>query len=132
MLTNRLYAGVIHVQVFGVSRRGDFQPLVSEETFYRVQAILEGRVHVIEPHQRSRPDFPLKGLVRCEAYGRALTASWSKGRNGSLCVPPLLASVPRCQYQQIQTGKGCSSTNWKQLQPTAGYMRLVKEYVLRA
>ena len=38
MLTNRLYAGLIHVPEFGVSRRGDFEPLVSEETFDRVRA----------------------------------------------------------------------------------------------
>ena len=78
MLTNRLYAGFIHAQEFGVSRRGDFDPLVSEETFYRVQAVIEGRVQTTVPHKRSRLDFPLKGLVRCEACGRPLTASWSK------------------------------------------------------
>ena len=38
MLTNRLYAGFIHVPEFDISRAGDFEPLVSEEIFYRVQA----------------------------------------------------------------------------------------------
>src|SRR5438128_5611723 len=33
MLTNQLYAGFIHAPEFGVSRRGDFNPLGSEATF---------------------------------------------------------------------------------------------------
>ena len=131
MLTNRLYAGLINVQEFGVSRRGDFEPVVSEDTFYRVQAILEGRVQVTGPHQRSRPDFPLKGLVRCEACGRPLTASWSKGRNGRY-------AYYHCwrQCRAVNIGKatleGLFVDELKELQPTAGYMRLVRQHVLSA
>jgi hypothetical protein len=40
------------------------------------------RVVVAGPRQRNHPDFPLRGFVRCEACGRPLTGSWSKGRNG--------------------------------------------------
>src|SRR3954454_7629480 len=79
MLTNRLYAGFIDVPEFGVSRRGDFDPLVSEDTFDRVHAISQERVPVKTPHKRDRADFPLKGLVRCATCGKTLTASWSKG-----------------------------------------------------
>jgi site-specific DNA recombinase len=82
LLTNRLYAGFIDVPESGVSRRGDFDPLVSEDTFHRVQAISQGRVPVTTAHHRRRPDFPLKGLVRCATCSKTLTASWSKGRNG--------------------------------------------------
>ena len=67
MLTNRLYAGLIHVPEFDVSRRGDFEPLVSEETFYRVQAILDGRVQRQRLQQLFFPDgvvFDGKGFVR--------------------------------------------------------------------
>lgn len=102
MLTNRLYAGFIDLPEFGVSRRGDFDPLVSEETFRRVQAILQGRLQATGPHKRSRPDFPLKGLVRCAACARPLTASWSKGRNGRYAYY-LLAPVPRGQHLEDQT-----------------------------
>ena len=42
----------IDMPEFGVSTRGDFDPLVSEETFYRVQAILEGRIQVTGTAQR--------------------------------------------------------------------------------
>lgn len=57
MLTNRLYTAFIDMPHLGVSRRGDFDPLVSDETFYRVQAIPLGPIKVIGPHQRIRPNF---------------------------------------------------------------------------
>ena len=131
MLTNRLYAGFIDLPEFGVSRRGDFYPLVSEETFYRVQAIMQGRVQVTAPHQRSRPDFPLKGLVRCAACGRTLTASWSKGRNGRYAY---YHCWRQCRAVNVTKAKleGLFADELKQLQPTPGYMRLVKELVLSA
>ena len=131
MLTNRLYAGFIDLPEFGVSRRGDFDSLVSEETFYGVQAILQGRVQVTGPHKRSRPDFPLKGLVRCEACGRPLTASWSKGRNGRYAY---YHCWRQCREVNVTKAKleGLFADELKQLQPTPGYMRVVKEFVLKA
>jgi site-specific DNA recombinase len=131
MLTNRLYAGLIHVPDFDVSRRGDFDPLVSEDTFYRVQAILDGRVQAAAPRQSARPDFPLKGLVRCEACGRPLTASWSKGRNGHYAYNHCWR---QCRAVNVIKAKleGLFVDELTELQPTSGYMRLVKEHVLRA
>ena len=64
------------------SKRGDCEPLIDEKLFYRVQGILNRRVRVIAPPQRSRSDCPLRAFVRCQACDLALTGSWSKGRNG--------------------------------------------------
>jgi site-specific DNA recombinase len=131
LLTNRLYAGFIDVPEFGVSRRGDFDPLVSENTFHRVQAISQGRVPVTTPHQRGRPDFPLKGLVRCATCSKTLTASWSKGRSGRY---PYYRCWRRCRAIDVTKAKleGLFVDELERLQPTPGYMRLVKELVLRA
>ena len=80
LLRNRLYAGIVDVPEYGVrAKRGDFQPLLSEDLFYRVQAVLSGRVRSTTPQQRAHPDFPLRAFVRCEFCGRGLTGSWSKG-----------------------------------------------------
>jgi hypothetical protein len=47
---NRLYIGIIDVPEFGIrDQRGDFEPLISEEIFYKAQAVLSGRVPVIAP-----------------------------------------------------------------------------------
>jgi hypothetical protein len=62
---------------------GDFEPLIAEDLFYRVQAILSGRFPSTTPQQRAHPDFPLRAFLRCESCGRGLTGSWSRGRSGS-------------------------------------------------
>lgn len=83
MLQNRLYIGIVHVPDYGVrEKRGDFEPLINEEIFYRVQAALSGMVQMNAPLQRNRRDFPLRGFVLCAKCGRGLTGSWSKGRSG--------------------------------------------------
>ena len=76
LLRNRLYAGIVDVPEYGVrAKRGDFEPLISEDLFYRVQAVLSGRLPSTTPQQRAHPDFPLRTFVRCESCGRGLTGS---------------------------------------------------------
>ena len=80
LLGNQLYAAIVDVPEYGArAKHGDFEPLISEELFYRGQAILSGRVASTAPRQRAHPDFSLRGFVRCESCGRGLTSSWSKG-----------------------------------------------------
>jgi hypothetical protein len=129
LMRNAIYIGKIESPDYGVSTRGDFEPIVDEATFYRAQAVLDGRVVVSGPRQRNRPDFPLRGFVRCEACGRPLTGSWSKGRNGRY-------AYYHCQRQcrAVNVSKamleGAFIDELALLQPTAGYMRLVKDRIL--
>jgi len=131
MLRNRAYIAQIDVPDCGISTRGDFEPLVTENVFFRVQAILDGRYEVTAPRQRNDPDFPLRGYVRCEACGKPLTASWSKGRSDYYAYYHCRG---RCRAANI------SKTNLEELfvdelvrlQPTPGFMRLVKDRVLSA
>lgn len=70
LLSNQLYAGIVDVPEYGVrGKRGDFEALISEDLFYRVQAVLSGRVPSTTPQQRAHPDFPLRAFVRCESCG---------------------------------------------------------------
>ena len=62
MVRNSIYVGRIESPDYGVSTRGDFEPLIDEATFYRVQAVLDGRVVVAGPRPRHHPDFPLQGI----------------------------------------------------------------------
>jgi hypothetical protein len=82
LLSNQLYAGIVDVPEYGVrARRGDFEPLITKDLFYRVQSVLSGRMPSTAPRLRSHPDFPLHGFVGC---GRGLTGSWSTAqRHGS-------------------------------------------------
>ena len=129
LMRNPIYIGKIESPDYGVSTQGDFEPIVDEATFYRAQAVLDGRVVVSGPRQRNRPDFPLRGFVRCEACGRPLTGSWSKGRNGRY-------AYYHCQRQcrAVNVSKaaleGAFVDELALLQPTPGYMRLVKDRIL--
>ena len=80
-MRNPIYVGRVESRDYGVSTKGDFEPLVEEATFYRVQSVLSGRVPITTPQQRVHPDFPLRAFVRCESCGQGLTGSWSKGRS---------------------------------------------------
>ena len=81
LLRNQLYAGIVDVPGYGVrGKRDDVEPPISEDMFYRVQAVLSGRAPSTTPQLRAHPDFPLRTFVRCKSCGRGLTGSWSKGR----------------------------------------------------
>lgn len=129
LMRNRLYMGEIASADFGVCRRGDFDPLVPESTFYAVQAVLDGRVVTTGPRPRNHPDFPLRNFVRCETCGRGLTASWSKGRDRYYAYYHCQA---KCRAVNIGKAKieGLFVDELRLLQPSAGYMRLVNDRIL--
>jgi DNA invertase Pin-like site-specific DNA recombinase len=131
ILRNPLYIGTIQSPETGISCRGKFDPLISEETFYRVQALLDGRVQVSGPRQRNHPDFPLRGFVRCDSCRRPLTGSWSKGRNEYYAY---YHCQRQCRAVNVSKDKceGLFVDELGELQPSPGYMRLVKERVVDA
>ena len=57
MMRNPIYIGKVESPDYGVSVQGDFESVVDEATFYRAQAVLDGRVVVAGPRQRNHPDF---------------------------------------------------------------------------
>ena len=77
LLRNQLYKGKI--KKFGKVFQGTFDPIVSEELFDRVQAILKGRRFKAKYYVHDNPDFPLRRFVLNET-GKQLTGYWSKGR----------------------------------------------------
>ena len=132
LLRNRPYAGIVDVSEYGVrAKRGDFEPLISEELFYRVQSVLSGRVPATTPQQRAHQEFPLRAFVRCVSCGRGLTGSWSKGRSEYYayyhCRPGCRAKVNVTKAKL----EGLFADELTLLQPTPGYMRLLKESVLQ-
>jgi len=131
LLRNPVYIGQIDVPDFGVSTRGDFEPLVTERIFFRVQAILDGRYEVTAPRQLNDPDFPLRGYIRCESCGKPLTASWSKGRSDYYAYYHCRG---RCRAVNITKAKleELFVEELTRLHPTPGFMRLVKDRVLSA
>ena len=89
MLRNVFYIGKIHVPAYKDDPEqivdGVHEALIDEETFYKVQEILDGRkkntpkMRVKLPH----PDFFMRAYLVCPICGHAITASHSRSRNGN-------------------------------------------------
>ena len=92
-LTNEFYAGWIVCKKWDLRVRGVHEPLISSETFQRIQDRLHG---IVRTHVRTdiREEFPLRGNVFCTNCGRKFTASWSTGRNKK--YPFYRCLTPRC------------------------------------
>jgi hypothetical protein len=103
---------------------------ISEEVFYRVQAVLAGRIQPMAPRHRNRKEFPLRGFIHCSVCGRGLTGSWSKGRHGRYAY---YHCRPKCRAVNITKARleGLFVNELERLQRTPGYMRLLKESVLQ-
>ena len=70
LLRNQLYAGIVDVPEYGVrAKHGDFEPLISEDLFYRAQG---GAVRSRAEHDAAAaraPGLPTPRIVRCESAG---------------------------------------------------------------
>lgn len=81
LLTQVLYAGYVDVPKWGIRLQpAKHEPLISFETFQKMQARLKGPAKV--PARRDlNADFPLRGFVTCGHCGKPMTACWSKGKS---------------------------------------------------
>lgn len=81
---NKFYAGKITSQKYGEEVNGQHSPMITEEQYYKVQAILDGRNHNISMplmrRNKDNPDFPLRRIVKCAKCGTSFTGGWSKGK----------------------------------------------------
>lgn len=80
MLTNPMYAGYVGKKDWAVSmRKGQHEPLVSLETFEKIQERLTKKAKA--PARKDiREDFPLRGFILCDCCQRPLTSGWAKGK----------------------------------------------------
>ena len=76
------FAGYIEFPKWDVSlRKGHHEPLVSLETFEKVQTRMKEKARAPARKDISA-DFPLRGFVTCGCCGNPLTANWSKSKTG--------------------------------------------------
>ncbi len=84
LFRNKFYAGILTSSTYPEEIRGRHTPMVTEEQFYRVQAIIDARNRSgTAPAKRLKdnPDFPLRGTIKCGRCGGNLSGGWSKGRS---------------------------------------------------
>ena len=81
---NKFYIGKVVSKKYGLEIQGQHTPMISEELFYRVQAVIDGRntskFVVATRRNRDNPDFPLRRIVKCGYCGRSFTGAKSRGK----------------------------------------------------
>jgi site-specific DNA recombinase len=86
LLRNPIYCGKILIPAYRTEEaklvKGIHEPLVSEELFYTVQDVLDGRKRKVPSKNTAREEYPLRGYLQCRKCGGNLTASSSKGNGG--------------------------------------------------
>jgi site-specific DNA recombinase len=98
LLLREVYAGFVSYPSWNVTtRNGHHEPLISSETYERIQERLRERQKVPARKDLDK-DFPLRGFVVCADCKKPHTASWSRGRGR-------LYAYYRC------TTAGCSACN---------------------
>jgi site-specific DNA recombinase len=82
-LRNPLYAGWVTLPSDETFERvrGLHEPLVSQELFDDVQAVMDGRKTGAAPRRKLNPAFPLKHFVKCDSCGVPLTGGFCAGRS---------------------------------------------------
>jgi site-specific DNA recombinase len=140
MLSNPLYAGRIVVQGnkggagkdWRIVEKGNFEPIVSEDVFEKVQALLTGRRPIVSPRRRANPEFPLRQFVKCGSCGKPLTGSKSTSRTGERysyyhcqnknCTAPVRVAKSRLEAE--------FKTFLHQLKPNVEYTRVFRQSVI--
>ena len=84
-IRNPMYCGKIfipkHKDEESYMAPGQHEPLISEELYYDVQDILDGRKKIMRTKIFVDSHLPLRGFLLCPECGKLLTGSASKGRN---------------------------------------------------
>lgn len=87
ILRNPFYMGKIRVPSYkGIEEHfvdGQHEPLITEEVFYRVQDVLDGKKKKKPKLEKAiNPDLFLRKFITCPVCGHALTGSTSQGNGG--------------------------------------------------
>lgn len=79
LFTNPYYAGILRDPWSREEYEGKHVAMVTREDFARVQQVIARRNHSVV-HQKESPEFPLRGLVRCDGCSHYFTSGFSRGR----------------------------------------------------
>ena len=84
MIRNPLYCGKIFIPAYKDEEacyvKGIHDPLISEELFYSVQDVINGKKRPTIISTKQNEELPLRGFLTCAKCGGRLTGSASKGK----------------------------------------------------
>jgi site-specific DNA recombinase len=79
---NKFYAGKVVSKKHGIEVPGQHAPMITEELFYKVQTVLDGRLRIVPDLSHrvvDHTDFPLRRFVKCSICRGPFTGAWSQG-----------------------------------------------------
>lgn len=80
ILNNPFYYGQLETESWGISSKGNHEPIISKELYDKVQYLQTGGTSDKQVRNRNHPDFPLRGLL-C-GCGTSFTGGWTRGKLG--------------------------------------------------
>lgn len=98
----KFYCGILSSVTYPEEVKGQHVPMITEEQFYKVQAILDGRnPNKIALARRTfeNPELPLRRIVKCAKCGWGLTGAYSRGEHGGRY--PYYWCSHKCNYKCI-------------------------------
>ena len=122
MLTNPFYIG--RMVWNGEEYRGNHQPTIPRELFYRVQEILRIRGKLEE--KSSKHKFLLRGIAYCKTCGRKLTAERHPRGDYYRCIRPHDAEKCSERYIPVKLLEGQLEALYEKLQPPIKALKAVK------
>ena len=95
IIKNPFYCGRICIPAYKdeheLTVKGIHEPIISEELFDEVQAVMNSKRRKWPTKQNAREEYPLRGHLICSRCGNKLTGSSSKGNGGKYyyyhCTP---------------------------------------------
>lgn len=127
----KFYAGILTSNIYPEEVKGQHRPMITEEQFYKVQSILDGRcVNKMPTPKRAHlnSDFPLRRVVKCAKCGVGFTAGWSKGRSARY---PYYRCAGKCNNTSIRAGDldGAMVQLLKEITPKKECLELFTQYI---
>ena len=133
LFRNKFYMGYLSSKTYKELIRGQHVPMITEEQFYRVQAILNGRNSCLPLAKRNHtnPDFPLRRLIKCSVCGQGLTGGWSQGRHQKYGYYRCSSNGCHSTSIKLETMEQALISLLKQITPTKENLNLFTAYMFK-
>lgn len=130
----KFYAGLLTSVTYPEEVKGQHVPMITEDQFYKVQAILDGRnTNKLALAKRTfeNKDLPLRRIVKCAKCGSGLTGAFSTGEHGGRY--PYYWCSSHCNYKSIPAKdmKDSLINAMKRVEPTKACLDLFIHFMYK-
>ena len=125
-MRNPAYCGRLEILGWGISRQGDWEPLVDAGLWSKVQLALSGKSGSLQVvHTAAHDEFVLRGVLVCAGCGRVMTASKSTSKSGKKI--PYYHCIRGCARLRVDVADAAFVTKLESLVPDVVKTALLQE-----